>query len=125
MRSRLAAACRHTEYTDNCSGTGGTHGQFNSQLVSRQELPIKIKRIKDCKLGTDDMLWREELPAACATKMFLFQWISNGERNSGNRSSFSSGFPDSHVLSRAARIPTKTDGAAPYEFQAVSQPVES
>lgn len=101
------------------------HKQFNSQLVSRQELPIKIKRIKDCKLGTDDVLWREELPTACATKMPLFQWISNGKRNSGNRSFFSSGFPDFHVLSHAAKIPTKTDRAAPCEFQAASQPLES
>lgn len=100
MRSRLATAWRHMEYTGNCSGAWGTHRQFNSQLVSRQELPIKIKRIKDRKLGTDDMLWREELPTACATKMPLFQWISNGERNSGYRSFFSSGFPDFHVLSR-------------------------
>lgn len=39
--------------------------------------------------------------------------------------SFFSGFPDFHVLSRAAKIPTKTDGAAPHEFQAASQPFES
>lgn len=36
---------------------------------------------------------------------------------------FSSGFPDFHVLSRAARIPTNE--AAPCEFQAASQPFES
>lgn len=125
MRSRLATAWRHMEYTGNCSGAWGTHRQFNSQLVSRQEQPIKIKRIEDCKLGTDDTLWREELPTACATKMPLFQWISSGERNSGNRSFFSSGFPDFHVLSRTAKIPTKTDGAAPREFQTASQPFES
>lgn len=76
------------EYTGNCSGAWGTHRQFNSQLVSRQELPIKIKGIKDRKLGTDDMLWREELPTACATKMPLFQWISNGEETQVTDHSF-------------------------------------
>lgn len=69
------------------------------------------------------MLWREKLPAASTTKLFC--WISNDERNSGNRLFFFSGFPDFDVLSHAAKISTKRDEIVPPEFQAASQPFES